>query len=69
MATHADIAANLLRNAAVFFRDVGEQNPSLKDQMAVNAETFETVAQLLETDPTGEMEIPEGEEGDAEGEG
>ena len=59
MATHAELAANLLRNAAFFFRDVGEQNPALKDQMAENAETFETVAHLLETDPTGILEAPD----------
>jgi hypothetical protein len=59
MATNAELAAQLLRNSAAFFRDVGSQNPKLKDQMENNAETFEVVAGLVEKDPEGEMEIPE----------
>jgi hypothetical protein len=58
MATHAQIAANLLRNAATFFRDIGVQNDALKDQMDVNARTYDAVADMLEQDPNGEMALP-----------
>ncbi len=53
--TYAELAARLLRDAAVFFRTVGEQNPALKVQMTENAEVFEQVAGLVEQDPTGEL--------------
>jgi len=57
MATHAELAVNLLRNAAVFFRDIGAQNPDLKEQMEVNAKTYDAVAEMLESDPGGEMPL------------
>ena len=47
MATHADLAAKLLRDAAIFFRNVGEQNQPLKEQMDDNADVYEQVAALL----------------------
>lgn len=53
MTTHADLGARLLRDAAAFFRTLGEQNAPLKDQMMENAEVFEQVATLLEQDPAG----------------
>lgn len=55
MPSHSELAAHLLRNAAVFFRDIGAQNSDLKDQMDVNAHTYETVAQMVENDPDGTM--------------
>ena len=58
MATHAELAVNLLRNAAIFFRDIGAQNPDLKEQMEVNARTYDAVAGMLEQDPNGEMPMP-----------
>lgn len=58
MATHAKLAADLLRNAATFFRDVAGQNPALTDQMLANAQTFDTIAGLVEVDPTGELPMP-----------
>jgi len=54
--THADYAATLLRDAATFFRNVGEQNPELKEQMSDNAAVYEEIADLVESDPTGELE-------------
>lgn len=54
MATNAEVAAKLLRDAAGFFVSVGQQNPPIKDAMAANAKTFESVAALLESDPQGE---------------
>jgi len=57
MASHAEIAANLLRNAATFFRDIGGQNPELKEQMEVNARTYDAVADMVQADPHGEMAL------------
>ena len=54
MATHAQLAAKLLRDAGSFFRNVGEQNPPLKEQMNDNADVYDQVAALVEQDPTGE---------------
>lgn len=59
MTTHAEIAANLLRNAAIFFRDIGTQNTELKEQMEVNARTYDAVADMVQSDPNGEMDQPE----------
>lgn len=55
MPTHNQLAAQLLRDAASFFRTIGEQNPPLKEQMAENAAVFEEVGMLVETDPLGEI--------------
>jgi len=57
MPTHAQLAAKLLRDAASFFRTVAEQNPPLKDQMNENADVFDGVANLVEKDPTGSIEV------------
>lgn len=56
MPSHAQLAAKLMRDAAAFFRTIGEQNPPLKDQMAENADVFEQVAILVENDPNGEID-------------
>jgi len=53
--THADLAAKLLKDAASFFRTVGEQNDKLADQMRENAEVFEEVARLVAADPMGRL--------------
>lgn len=56
MATHAQLAARLLRDAAKFFRTLGEQNEPLRDQMMENADVFDQVANLVEDDPSGKIE-------------
>lgn len=56
MPSHAQLAAKLLRDASVFFRTIGDQNPPLKIQMDENAVVFEQVASLVEQDPTGVIE-------------
>jgi hypothetical protein len=56
MITHTQLAAKLLKDAAVFFRTIGEQNPPLKIQMDENANVFEQVADLLQNDPTGAID-------------
>lgn len=57
MATHAHLAAKLLRDAATFFRNVGNQNSSIKKQMHDNADTYERVAALVEKDPMGILDL------------
>ena len=53
--THAQLAAQLLRDAANFFKTVAEQNPLLAETMAENASVFEDVADLVEKDPLAEL--------------
>lgn len=53
MPTHAQLAAQLLRDAAMFFRTIAEQNPPLKPQMDENAAVFDEVAIMVEKDPMG----------------
>ena len=55
MATNAELAAKLLRDASGFFRNVGEQNPPIAEQMNDNAQVYEQVAAMVENDPTGEL--------------
>lgn len=63
MATYAHLAAKLLRDAATFFRNVGAQNQPLKEQMDDNASVYEQVADLVEKDPLGVLDV--GDEGAA----
>lgn len=56
MPSHSELAAKLLRDAAAFFKTIAEQNPPLKDQMDENADVFQQVADLVETDPNGQIE-------------
>lgn len=55
MPTHAELAAQLLRDAAMLMRTLGEQNEQLSAQMTENADVFEQVAILVERDPTGSI--------------
>lgn len=57
MATHVQLAAKLLRDAATFFRNVGIQNEALQEQMEDNANVFEQVADLVEKDPMGQLDM------------
>ncbi len=56
MPSHAELAAKLLRDAASFFQTIAEQNPPLKEQMDENADVFVQVADLVEKNPTGQIE-------------
>ncbi len=60
MPSNAKLAAKLLRDAAVFFRSVGEQNAELSEQMRSNADTYDMVAEWVEKDAGAEG--PPGEE-------
>ncbi len=53
MPTHAQLAAQLLRDAAKFFETIGEQNEPLKDQMHENGRVYRQLADLVENDPHG----------------
>lgn len=55
--THAQLAAQLLRDAALLMRTLGEQNEPLRAQMTENAAVFDQVADLVESDPTGTLPI------------
>jgi hypothetical protein len=55
MPSHAQLAARLLRDAASFFRTIGEQNAPLQEQMLENAAVFDQVAGLVEKDPNGQI--------------
>lgn len=57
MPTHAELAAKLLRDAATFFKSVGEQNAPLQPEMNENAAVYEQVANLVEVNPGGVLEI------------
>lgn len=57
--THVELAIKLLRDAAGFFRNVGEQNGPIKDEMHSNADVYDKVADLLEEDPSGVIELEE----------
>ena len=57
LATHAQIAGRLLRDAAKFFRNVAAQNEPLREQLNDNATVYDQVADLLEADPMGVLEL------------
>lgn len=59
MATIADVSADMLRAAANFFRAVGQENEALVEQMTQNAKAYEEVADLLQQDPSMEVNLPE----------
>ncbi len=63
MATYAQLAAKLLRDAATFFRNVGAQNQPLKEQMDDNASVYEQVADLVENDPMGVLDVEDDDNG------
>jgi hypothetical protein len=50
--TYTEVAAQALREAARFYRLVGEQNPEVLDNLDTAAATFETIAEQLEVDPS-----------------
>ncbi len=58
MSTNAEIAAKLLRDAAAFFRHVADQNAPIREQMNSNAQAYEVVADMVESEPTGSFDVP-----------
>ena len=57
MPTHAELAAKLLKESAKFYRAVGSDNPNLQENMESMASACDTVAGLVESDPTGELAV------------
>lgn len=57
MATHAQIAARLLRDAAKFFRNVAAQNEALRETLNDNANVYDEVATLVETAPMTVLDL------------
>lgn len=57
--THAQLAGRLLRDAAVFFRHLAEENPALADAMQDNAQIYEQAAGLIEQDANGIIDLEE----------
>ncbi len=55
MATNADVAAMLLREAAVIFRTIAGGDPESDQRKEEFATVYERAADLLERDPTGEI--------------
>ncbi len=49
------LAAVLLRNAAQFFRTVGSEKPQLREDLEAQAETYELIADLVESEPSRPM--------------
>ena len=56
--SHIEIANRLMTDAATFFRSIGEQNQPIKEQMDMNANVYEQLAQRLVADPLGAVEDP-----------
>lgn len=56
MARFADLAADLLTEAADFFIRISEGNPAMQEQMLQNAGTFKHMADLIRNDPDGSVE-------------
>lgn len=53
MPTYAEITADLLKDAAVFFRTLAEQNVEVRKQMSENAAIYDRMAGMLLAQPTG----------------
>ncbi len=49
--TYSEIAAQALREAAQFYRVVGEQNPHVDENLQEAAAAFEAIASQLDLDP------------------
>lgn len=52
--THAEMAAQLLRGAADFFRSMKTVNSDISGELEVNAQTCELIADRVQVDPEGE---------------
>ena len=59
MTTHADLAAKLLREAATMFRSLGAPDPDLAQRLDEFAGVYEQVADLVQQDPLGALELSE----------
>ncbi len=53
---HAELAGKLLKDAAVFFVTLAEQNEPIKEQMLENANVYNQIGDLLMQNPMGILE-------------
>ena len=53
MPTHATLAAQLLQDAAGFFRNLASENETVREDMNSNADVFDQMAGLMTQEPTG----------------
>lgn len=53
---YSELVGKLLKDAAVFFRTLAEQNEPIKEQMTENATVFDQIGDLVTQDPTGNLE-------------
>ena len=51
--TNAQFASKLLREAAEFYRTLGDSSPEMKDRMDEFGVLYDQVAALLDADPAG----------------
>ncbi|MDZ3837044.1 MAG: hypothetical protein U0S49_06685 [Rhodospirillales bacterium] len=51
--TNAELASKLLREAAEFYRTLGDSSPEMKDRMDEFGVLYEQVAALLDANPAG----------------
>ena len=56
MQTYAEVASDLLNEAAIFFMRLTESNEAIKEQMEQNAGTYRQMAQLIKESPEGKVE-------------
>ncbi len=56
MPTHAELASKLLTDAAEFFRNLGDKNADINDQMVENATVFVQMAGILDQSPDGKID-------------
>lgn len=56
MRTHADLAAKLLREAAIMFRTMAGTTDELAEKLGEFADVYDQVAVLVETDPLAELQ-------------
>ncbi len=54
--THGQLGGKLLKDAASFFRTIGEQNEPIKEQMLQNAEIYDQIGDLVASNPLGQAE-------------
>lgn len=54
--SYANLTADLLKNAAIFFRSVAEQNEPIRDQMLHSADIYDRMAALVAQNPLGVMD-------------
>jgi hypothetical protein len=56
MTTHAQLAARLLREAAIIYRTLGDDDSEAQQQMNDFGALYERVADMVEADPEGVVE-------------